>query len=106
MPTHLVCNRALPTAVRAWVPLEAPLTSLEDLLAAAVPITFGFVTSPHLSGVLAILEQSEDQKAFLAAALVLGTILTLAITCPQVISPEATPSPSGQVGAGQVNLPC
>jgi len=86
MPRHLVCDRALPAAVRAWVTMEALLTTLEDLLAAAVPVTFGFVTSPHLSGVLAILEQSEGQKAFLAAACVLGSILrTLAITWPQKV---------------------
>ena len=75
MTRHLVGDRALPGAVRTWVPLEALLTTLEDLLAAAVPVTFGFVTSPRLSDVLATLKQSEGQKAFLAAARVLESIL-------------------------------
>ena len=61
----LVCDRALPAAVRAWDPLEAFLTTFEDLLAAALPVTFGFVTSSYLSNLTAILEQPDGPQASL-----------------------------------------
>jgi hypothetical protein len=51
--------------VRAWDPLEAFLTTFEDLLAAALPVTFGFVTSSHLSNLTAILEQPDGPQASL-----------------------------------------
>ena len=49
--------------MRAWDPLEAFLTTFEDLLAAALPVTFGFVTSSYLSNLAAILEQPDGPQA-------------------------------------------
>ena len=51
--------------MRAWDLLEAFLTTFEDLLAAALPVTFGFVTSSYLSNLTAILEQPDGPQASL-----------------------------------------
>ena len=48
--------------MRAWDPLEAFLTTFEDLL---VPVTFGFVKSSHLSNLTDILEQEDGPQASL-----------------------------------------
>jgi hypothetical protein len=46
---ELVCESALPAAARAWALLVVLLTTLEDFVAAALPVTFGFVTRPYAS---------------------------------------------------------
>ena len=51
--------------MRAWDPLEAFLTTFEYFLAAALPVTFGFVTSSYLSNLTAILEQPDGPQASL-----------------------------------------
>jgi hypothetical protein len=48
-PQELVCEGALPAAVRTWALAEVLLTTVEDFVAAALPVTFGFVMRPHTS---------------------------------------------------------